>query len=263
MVYKAFTEAKIIITGAGSGIGKELVRQLQESKPQILVVDFNSDKLWELREEFPAIKTLLVDLREKSGNKKILDWVKENWERVDFCFANAGKAEFGPNKEQNWGEMDKLFQLNVHSPIQLGYILKAAFPQHPYRHIITASAMAYWPIPGYSLYGATKSALLQWARTVWAEKTGNWLSLVFPIATKTAFFETAGRDVPQAWPRQSAEWVASETLRGVAKGKKRIYPSKLFFFMLIITRFLRILKRIVAMIEYRRYKNWLEKQSKS
>ncbi len=263
MVYKPYTQAKIIITGAASGIGKELVRQLQESKPDILAVDFNADNLWQLREEFPEIETLLVDLSEKSGNQKIMDWVKANWERVDFCFANAGIAEFGPNKEQNWKDMDRLFQLNVHSPIQLGYMLDEAFPTHPFRHVITASAMAYWPIPGYSLYGATKSALLQWAKTVWVEKTGDWLSMVFPIATKTTFFETAGKDVPQAWPRQTAAWVATETLRGAAKGKKKIYPSKLFYFMLIITRFLRFLKRIVAMMEYRRYKKWLDKQSES
>lgn len=264
MVYKAFTEANVIITGACSGIGRELVRQISESKPEILAIDLRSEDLAKLAQEFPQVKhTLTLDLSKKGTHSVILDWVLSNWTHVDFCFANAGKAEFGPAIDQDWENMDTLFQLNVHSPIQLGLGLRRAFPSHPFRHVITASAISYWTIPGYSLYAATKSALLQWANTLWAEKTGKWLTLVFPIATKTSFFEEAGNNVPRAWPQQEADWVAQEMLRGAAKGKKKIHPSNLFLTVLILNRFFRFLKRIVSWQEYRRYKKWLDKQLNS
>jgi len=262
MNFKAFTETNCIITGAASGIGLELVRQITVSNPNLLLVDIDEQKLEELKKEFPQVKGIISgDLSQKSGNAQILKWVESNWTHVDFCFANAGKAEFGPAEEQNWKEMDRLFQLNVHSPIQIGFMLRAAYPQKPFRLIITASAMSYWHIPGYSLYAATKSALLQWARTIWSEKSGNWVSLAFPISTETNFFDSAGNNIPKAYPRQTAAWVAKTILSGAARKKKQIFPSKLFLGMLILTRFFRFLKKIYGIFEYQKYKNWLQKQT--
>ncbi|MEP0710970.1 SDR family NAD(P)-dependent oxidoreductase [Algoriphagus sp.] len=263
MLYKQFTEAHIIVTGAASGIGEELVRQLIPSNSQILAVDFDRIGLERLQNEFPKITILQADLSQKLGNETIITWVEGNWNRVDFCFANAGKAEFAPAESQNWKEMDRLFQLNVFSPIQIGLMIRQLFPNGVFRLIITASAMSFWTIPGYSLYAATKSALLQWARTVWLEKSGDWLTLVFPIATKTKFFDSAGKDIPTAFPVQSPSWVATAILRGTAKGKKKIFPSPLFLGMLFVTRFFRILKKLYQLFEYQKYKKWLKKQSES
>ncbi|UZD22068.1 SDR family NAD(P)-dependent oxidoreductase [Algoriphagus halophytocola] len=261
MHYKPFTEATVIITGAASGIGRELVVQLLPSCPKILAVDLDLLGLKQLKTQYPEIHILQADLSEKSGNEKILDWVQTNWERVDFCFANAGKAEFGPAESQNWKEMDRLFQLNVHSPIQVGYALREAFPGKKFRLVITASAMSFWTIPGYSLYASTKSALLQWARTVWLEKSGNWLTLVFPIATATQFFHRAGKKIPKAFPVQSASLVASTILHGVAQGRKKIFPSPLFLSMLVLNRFFRFIRRLYQTIEYQKYKKWQREQA--
>ncbi|WP_339868612.1 SDR family NAD(P)-dependent oxidoreductase [uncultured Algoriphagus sp.] len=263
MLYKPFTEAHIIVTGAASGIGEELVRQLTPSNPEILAVDFDFAGLEKLQREFPKIHTLHADLADKSGNEKMLEWISTTWERVDFCFANAGKAQFAPAEDQNWKEMDRLFQLNVHSPIQIGMAIRELFPGAKFRLIITASAMSFWTIPGYSLYAASKSSLLQWARTVWLEKKGHWLTLVFPIATKTQFFESAGKDIPKAFPIQSPSWVATTILRGTAKGKKRIFPSPLFVSMLVLNRFFRFIKKLYQLFEYQKYKKWLKKQSET
>jgi short-subunit dehydrogenase len=261
MIYKAFSETNCIITGAASGIGLELVRQIIPSNPNLLLVDIEQERLEELKDEFPTINGLITcDLSQKSSNQLIIDWVKANWTHVDFCFANAGKAEYGPAENQNWKNMDRLFQLNVHSPIQLGFMLRALFPRKPFRLIIPASAMSYWSIPGYSLYSSTKSALLQWARTIWSEKTGNWVTLAFPIATNTKFFDSAGNNIPKAYPKQTASWVAKSILLGTAKKKKKIFPSKLFLSMLFLSRFFRFLKKGYGIFEYRKYKNWLKKQ---
>lgn len=255
-----FQDSFIILTGAGSGIGREILSLLYPSTKKILAVDFNQELLERLKIDFPAIQTLNSDLSQKQGNQLILDWVKSNWKRVDFCFANAGKAEYGASQDQNWQNAEQLFQLNVHSPIQLGLALKALFPDSKFRLIITASAMSFWTIPGYSLYAATKAALLQWAETVWSEKSRNWLTLVFPIATKTGFFEAAGKNIPKPFPQQNASIVAKSILSGVAKGKTKIFPSKLFYLMFRLNKILPIILPLYQSIEYHKYKNWLKNQ---
>jgi len=262
MGMNSFKQAKIIITGAGSGIGLALVRQLYPSTRNILAVDISEKNLHQLQTEFPDLQGLLqTDLSQKIGNQATLDWVKSNWNEVDFCFANAGKAEYQSAEKQGWKEMETLFQLNVFSPIQLGMELKMLFPKKEFRHVITCSAMGFWAVPGYSLYAATKAALLQWARTVWSENSGAWLTMAFPIATTTGFFEAAGNQIPRAFPRQSPETVAREIIKGVHAGKKRIFPSSLFRMMLILNNFLPLILPLYERLEYLKLKAWLSKQT--
>jgi short-subunit dehydrogenase len=257
----SFKDAQVIVTGAGSGIGLELVRQLYPQTQKILAVDYLPQALESLQSEFPNLVTLNADLSLKEGNGIILAWVNDHWTYVDICFANAGKAEYGEASLQNWANMDYLFQLNVHSPIQLGLALKEAFPNHSLRHVITCSAIAKWSIPGYSLYGSTKAAILQWAESLWAERAGDWLTLVFPIATATSFFEAAGTDIPKAFPIQSPREVATAMLLGAAKGKKKIFPSSLFLSLLFLNRFLFFLQPLAQYLEYKKFKNWLSKST--
>lgn len=262
MGMSSFKNAAVIVTGAGSGIGWELVKQLYPWTKNILAVDISEKKLQNLKSAFPEVTGILkADLSKKEGNQVLLEWVKSNWDSVDFCFANAGKAAYQSAESQDWKDMESLFQLNVFSPIQLGMELNALFPEKKFRHVITCSAMAFWSVPGYSLYAATKSALLQWARTVWSEQSGDWLTLAFPIATTTGFFEAAGNQIPKAFPRQNPETVATNMIEGALAGKRQIFPSTLFRIMLILNNFLPVILPIYQWLEYRKFKSWLSKQT--
>jgi short-subunit dehydrogenase len=257
-----YKDARVIVTGAGSGIGLELVRQLYPHTKNLLAVDYLPEHLDRLREEFPNIEGLvLADLSQKEGNAPILEWIQSHWKGVDFCFANAGKASYAPATDQDWANMEQLFQLNVHSPIQLGLALKQGYPTYPLRHVITCSAIAYWAIPGYSLYSSTKAALLQWADCLWAEGDGDWLTLVFPIATATAFFDAAGPNIPRAFPIQRPQEVAKSMLSGAASGKKKIFPSTLFKSMLFLNRLLFVLQPLATALEFRKFKNWVSQKN--
>lgn len=262
MGMNSFENKRIIVTGAASGIGLEIVRQLVPFTKEILAVDKSIENLQKLQRQFPEVKHfLMADLSEKSGNELILKWVKTHWTQVDYCFANAGKAIYSPARFQTGEELERLIQLNLLSPIELGMALFDQVSEGKFRHVITASAMSYWSLPGYSAYSASKAGLLSWAEAVWAEKKGNWLSLAFPIATKTKFFDTAGKGIPPAFPLQNPDLVAKKILLGASIGKKKIFPSRLFRLMLILDRFLPLIRPIYLAMEYSKYSKWLNKHS--
>lgn len=257
-------QKKVIVTGAGSGIGLALIEQLYPYTQDLLAVDISLDRLQQLRQRFPKMSGLLrADLSQKSGIDKVVSWVDQHWEKADFCFANAGKAVYGSYEQQDWKVMEDLFQLNVLSPIQLGLELKKSFGDSQFRHVITCSAMAFWSVPGYSGYSSSKAALLRWAETVWSEAGENWLSLAFPIATDTAFFEEAGSQIPKAFPIQSSKWVAQKMIRDAAKGKIKIYPSKLFRVMHWINDRLGGIRFFYQQMELLKFRRWIAKQTQN
>lgn len=62
--------------------------------------------------------------------------------------------------------------------------------------------------------------------------------IVYPIATRTQFFDSAGKKVPVPFPSQTAETVAKQIVKGILSDKKEVFPSFLFRFIQILDRFL-------------------------
>ncbi len=93
--------------------------------------------------------------------------------------------------------------------------------------------MAKVAIPGYAFYGATKAALDRFedAYRFEMKDLGN-LSLVYPIATKTNFFnrsvDASQKNIVVPFPVQMPEAVAEAMIKGILTNKTHIYPSTLF-----------------------------------
>lgn len=250
----------IVITGAASGIGKELVHQLAGSGNKILAIDINQEGLEILPKTSSQIQTLTLDLTKQDSVSAIFDWIELNWKTVDYFFANAGFAKFGTWEETDQHTFAKMLQINVLSPIETAKILKQTQVHHPCRLVVTASAMSYWPVPGYAAYAATKASIHQFVETIRSEGDGDWITLVYPGATETDFFKSAGKEIPKAFPVQSAQTVVRQILHGVSKGKKKIYPSRLFQATMLINRILPVFKPLYFLLERKKLKNWIERK---
>ncbi len=141
--------------------------------------------------------------------------------------ANAGFAYYEEMAAATWEHIEAIFSANVIPGLYCAGKMKDLHGDGPYGFVAMASGFSFLPYPGYALYCGTKAALCHFAEAYRFELgKGQRFQVVYPIATKTAFFERAGAP-SMPWPVQHVDTVARAILSGIKKEKRRIYPSRL------------------------------------
>jgi short-subunit dehydrogenase len=236
---------KIILTGAASGIGKALLNQLLDYEGvTVLAVDIqaldygeqSSSKTTSSPQKSDK-KSQLISFQADMANPveidKMFEFALAQMGAADILIANAGFAYYEKLGEPNWARLEKIFQVNVLSPIYALQKMQQINQNRPYYVLMTASAMAKLGVPGYAVYGASKAALGRFEDAFRFEKTDlGKLGLVYPIATRTNFFAATGKpEVPVPFPSQTPEQVARAMIRGIEGNRRAIYPSTLFWLL--------------------------------
>lgn len=147
-----------LVTGASSGIGYEVSKELATRGYDIIGVSRSERDFAQLKEEFPnrKFKFISLDLVDLDNNKKLMELIKD--EHIDFFFANAGKGTMGGFLESNVDqemEMVKLNDLSNHYLIH--EMLKKFVKVNKGKVLVTCSAAAFAPAPYMSAYYASKS----------------------------------------------------------------------------------------------------------
>jgi len=255
---------RIVVTGAASGIGKELVTLLSHYDCHILAVDRNSDGLSLSLEKIQKSKATISSYNCDIGYQHQMDDLFEHaiqaLGEIDIFIANAGYAYYEQLSNANWDRIDQIFKVNVHSPIYTAIKMKLLHPDSAYKVVVTASAIGKLGLPGYALYGATKSAIDRFAEAFRFELSDpSSLALVYPIATRTQFFQEASQDeAPTPWPSQTPRQVAKAIILGIEKDRKSIYPSLVYQIFFALGRIIPPLYHLEQWIEMQRFKKWIK-----
>ncbi len=244
----------IVITGAASGIGQAILQNLNGIFDcSIVAADLKTDTIQESESIFP----FQCDLSNPSGIDSLFDFAIEKMGSIDIFIANAGFAYYEQIGAPDWDHIQKIFQINTFSPIYAAGKMKMLYGDKPYNVVATASAIAFLPLAGYALYASSKAALNSFATAYRHELTKNQkLQLIYPIATRTRFFETAG-DSPIPWPSQTADEVALKVIRGILKDKDAIIPSRIYYTLRILDKFIPVIMKAAAFIEARKFRSYL------
>ncbi len=250
-------DKKVIITGASCGIGYELAKCLLDEGCKVLGVARNMAKNDIKHANFLRLD---MDVSNAEGVDKVFEYALGEWGEIDIFVANAGYAFYEKLGAPDWGHYHKAFDLNVFSPFYSAQKMKELYPDNPYNVMITASAMGFVSLPGYSMYSATKAALRAFADSYRYElNKGQKLQVVYPIATKTNFFKVAG-DIPMSWPWQSALTVAKKMTKALKSGKENIQPSATLYFFKLFSALIPPIVRIYNIPNHNAFKEWMAKK---
>jgi len=253
---------RVILTGAASGIGRALLGELAVCAGQILAADINGALLEESIERLQSCQAVMHafqgDLADQTVADRLFEQAAERMGGADIFIANAGRPYYEPTRTPDWGHIADIFTLNAVSSLYAYQKMVVLADEADYRFVLVSSAMAHMAMPGYALYSATKAALHRFAEAARLElERPERLMVVYPIATRTRFFEAASSSTPVPWPSQSAEQVARKIIDGIRRDRQSVYPSWMFALILFLDRFQPFIRKV-----YQRYylKDLLEKK---
>lgn len=243
----------IILTGAGSGIGREVLAQLRRYDCTVMAADLNAGSI----EAVPGrVIPWSGDLSSPEAVDRLFQEAVAAMGCVDLFIANAGFAYYEEIGQADWRHIERIYRINTFSPIYAAEKMKDLNGSRPYNVAVTASAMAYLSLPGYSLYSATKASLRGFAEAYRYELgSDQHFQVIYPIATRTNFFNHAG-DSPVPFPSQDSRLVAQRIIRGIERDRKSIFPSYLFRLLMIKNRFMPLALVIERQLEFLRFRNW-------
>jgi Short-chain dehydrogenases of various substrate specificities len=157
----------VIVTGAGSGIGRATALAFARAGAHVLAVGRRAEALRRTAAEHPGIAVLPADITADGAAQAVVDAAAGRWGHVDVLVNNAGATAVMPLADTDARRVAGLFALNVIAPMLLA---QAALPYLRARRgaiVNVSSTFGHRPLPGGAPYAASKAALEQLTRS-WA-----------------------------------------------------------------------------------------------
>jgi len=208
-----------IITGASSGIGRELALAFAREGTRLVLAARREEKLREVAKAVSAMEgeALVVptDVGVQAQVEHMIEATMSRFGRIDILVNNAGYGLFASVEDTTTDDVRRIMEVNFMGAF---YGIKAVLPimrQQGWGHIINVSSVVgKRALPYSSAYCATKSAMIALSESLRVEVAGTGidLSVVCPAGTATEFFDVAenkfDRRVGPAGLVQSAAQVA-------------------------------------------------------
>jgi short-subunit dehydrogenase len=227
----------VLVTGAGSGMGRELTLELVRRGARVVAVDMRHDTLEETRKlAGSGVMTFTLDITDRSAVAALPKAVEAAIGPIDILINNAGIIQpFIKVNELTIEQAEKVMNVNFYGPLTLIKVFLPVLMSRPVAHILNVSSMgAYAPVPGQSVYGASKAALKLLTEGLRSELMGTrvGVTIVFPGAINTNITTNSGIEIPKmdatapAMKMTEAPVAAKMMLDAIEKNKPRLTVGK-------------------------------------
>ncbi len=229
-----------IVTGGGNGIGREVVVELLRRGAGVAAVDLRADSLAETAELAGAaakLATFELDITDRNAVFALPDRVVAELGTIDGLINVAGIIQpFIPFAELDEDTMRRVVDVNLWGTI---HPIRAVLPHlldRPDAHIVNVSSMGgFLPVPGQTVYGASKAAVKLLTEALWTElrETNIGVSVVMPGGVSTDITTNSGVDMPadadaneSKFPMTTPHEAAKQIIAGIEKNRLHVYIGK-------------------------------------
>lgn len=230
--------ARVIVTGASSGIGAALAEELARHGARLIVTARREDRLRELAERLRAIggavETVVGDVTDEATRRALLDLAQTALGGLDVLVNNAGVGAFGRFDEADAGRLRKIMEVDFFATVELTRLALPLLRAGRTPAIVNiGSILGHRGIPFSSEYCAAKFAVRGFSESLRAElaRDGIDVLLVSPGTTDTGFFDNVLEMRTQLpWRKPGRQGtapadVARAAVRALERGRREVIPS--------------------------------------
>lgn len=247
MDIESFRGCTALVTGASSGLGREIACQLAPYARRLILLARRAERLERLHAELAAahsgleVLTYGVDLNDGDQLETFVAWLEQNDPGIDLLVNNAGLGDHGPFATSDWQKVRRMIGVNITALTRLTHALLPRMAASGRATILNISSIAgLLPIPDLAVYAATKAYVTSFSESLRAELRGTGITVtaVCPGPFDTEFHGLADRAGGPRLPapgvfKLTADEVARAALRAAANDRARVIPG--FLVALVIT----------------------------
>jgi NAD(P)-dependent dehydrogenase (short-subunit alcohol dehydrogenase family) len=222
----------VVVTGAGSGMGREVALELLRRGARVAAVDVNEATLQEtVTKAGPSddrLATFVVDVTDQAGVEALPGAVADRFGAVDGVINCAGIIQpFVRLQDLDYAAIDRVFNVNWRGTL---YMTKSFLPwllKRPEAHVVNVSSMGgFLPVPGQTVYGASKAAVKLLTEGLHSELAGGpvQVTVVFPGAVATNIAANSGVAIgalAETSSRAARTYPADKAARDILDGMER------------------------------------------
>lgn len=226
----------VLITGASSGLGRELAMLYAEEGHDLVLVARRKDLLERLKCEIELISlsrvfVVAADLSRPKAPEEIFAYVQSLGLQVDVLVNNAGFGLYGGFLQTDFEKISAMYQVNLLVPMRLMQLFLPAMIDQRSGHVINVASMgSFFPGPWMAAYFGAKADLYSFVQALDREIKGSSILLTLacpgPFLSgfqQTAFGQHRNKDDEQYLP--SAQETAREVFAGIRAKQKLIIPG--------------------------------------
>jgi short-subunit dehydrogenase len=234
-----------LITGASSGIGKELAHVYAENNFNLILVARRKERLQEIKTDIEKKHKVSVDIIDQDLSKlnsaeQLFEKAKTLNLNVDILINNAGYGVSGPFKDTDMEKETGMLVLNMVTLTKLSKLYANHFLKNNGGHIINiASTAAFQPIPTIATYAATKAYVLSFSEAIAYEfkNTKVKVTAICPGATQSEFAHAADMGDPAMFDKApTSRELAEFTYKAMKRGKTTAIHGAKNSFLVFTTR---------------------------
>ncbi|BBO32669.1 SDR family oxidoreductase [Lacipirellula parvula] len=236
MARRSLSNCRVVITGASSGIGRELGLAFARRGSRVLLTARREQELSavaaECRQCGATAEALAGDVTDPLFRAALVERAVALWEGIDVLVNNAGISAHGRFAESDESTLRQILEVNFFAATELTRLALPLLRQSRQAAIVNMSSIiGHRGLPLNSEYAASKFALRGWSESLRAELAADGVEvlIVSPGTTETEFFDhLIAKRGELPWGESTAipaAAVAEQTVRALERGRREIFPN--------------------------------------
>ena len=240
-----------VLTGAASGIGRQLALRLAGRGCNLCLIDINAERLQSLRDDLAQhpvrVELIVCDLSNPDNVDQMLEQIVTLMPCIDLLINNAGVAFYGQTENMTAQQWDWLLNINLLAPVRITQRLLPILLSRPDTHVVNMCSISGLVAGGrFTAYHTSKYGLIGLTEALRAEfgRRGLGVTAICPGPVLTDLYTSTVSDsrdrrvpTPPKWLSTTAEHVADVTIRAIVRNRRQVLITPMAHGLFQLKRF--------------------------